>query len=83
LNGRHQLLVCTGDVNILDENISTMKTVEALVEASREVGLQVNTKDAKSMVVSRNQNAGKNHNLLIANECIENMVKFKYLGATI
>jgi hypothetical protein len=32
------------------------------------------------MLVSYHQNAGKNHNLLIANKSFENMAKFKYSG---
>jgi len=30
--------------------------------------------------MSRHQNVGQNHNLLIASESIENVAKFKYLG---
>jgi hypothetical protein len=44
LNGTHQLLVCTDDVNILDDNIYVIKkTSEVLLKVSREVGLEVNT----------------------------------------
>jgi hypothetical protein len=47
--------------NMLGKNIKAIKTTEALLEATREVGLEVNTEKAKYMVVSRHQNVGQNH----------------------
>jgi hypothetical protein len=41
LNGIHKLLVSVNHVNILNKNVVTVKT-QALLEASREVGLEVN-----------------------------------------
>jgi hypothetical protein len=42
LKGTHQLLVYTDDVNLLSDNINTMKkNTQTLVDVSKEVGLEV------------------------------------------
>jgi hypothetical protein len=43
MNGRHQLLAYVDDINIVGENIHTVrKGIEALLNASKEVGLELN-----------------------------------------
>jgi hypothetical protein len=81
LNGTHQLLVYVDDVNLLGDNIDTIqKNMEILIEASKEVGLEVNY---KYMLLSRRQNIGQNHDIKIADRCFENVEQFRYLGMTI
>jgi hypothetical protein len=53
------------------------------VIASKEMGLELNAEKTKYMVMSRNQNAGHNHNIKIDNKSFERMEEFKYLGATL
>jgi hypothetical protein len=54
LYGTHQLLVY---VNLLSESIDTMKkNTETLIDTSKEVGLEVNAKKTKYMLLSHHQN---------------------------
>jgi len=61
LNGTHQLLVYADYVNMLGGSVHTVKeNTEALVVAGKETGLEVNVDKTKYMVMSRDQNAGRN-----------------------
>ena len=51
--------------------------------ASKVTGLEVKADKTKYMVMSRNQNAGRNHNMKIDNSSFEKMEEFRYLGKTL
>jgi hypothetical protein len=68
LNGTHQLLAYVDHVNLLGDNIGTIeKYTETLIDASTEVGLEINVEKTKYMLLSRHQNAGQNRDIKIAN----------------
>jgi len=68
LNRIHQLLIYSDDVKILGGSVHTVKeNVEALVVASKEIGVEVNADETKHMVMSRDQNAGRSHSIKIEN----------------
>jgi hypothetical protein len=60
-NGTHQLLAYANDVNLLGDNIdTTKKNTETLIDASKEVGLEMNVEKTKYTLLSHHQNAGQN-----------------------
>ena len=84
LDGTHELLAYADDVNILRGSIHTLKeTAEALVAATREIGLEVIADKNKYMVMSRDQNAGRIHSVRTDNSTFERVEVFKYLGKTL
>ena len=87
LNGTHQLLVYADDVNtirILGGIIHAIKeNAEALIAASKEIGLEGNSDKNKYVVMSRDQNAGRNHYMKNDKGSFEKVEDFKYLGTTL
>jgi hypothetical protein len=67
LNGTHQLLAYSDDVNLLGDNIDTInKNTQTLIDASKEVGLEVNVEKTMYMLVTWDQNAGQTREIKIA-----------------
>jgi hypothetical protein len=54
LNGTHQLLAYADDMNLLGDNIDTInQNTEPLIDASKEVGLEISAVKTKYMLLSR------------------------------
>jgi hypothetical protein len=84
LNGTHQLLAYADDVNLLGDNIDTIKkNTETLIDVSKEVGLEINLEKTKYMLLSRHQNAGQNRDIKIGDRSFENVSQFRYLRTTV
>jgi len=69
-------LAYADDVNILAGSIHTLKeNAEALVAATREIGLEVSADKTKYMVMSGDQNVGRNHSVRTDNSTFERVEK--------
>jgi hypothetical protein len=66
-------------VNLLSDNIDTStiyENTQTLIDAGKEVGLEVNTEKTKYMLLSHHQNARQNHDIKLDNRCFENVAQF-------
>lgn len=82
-NGSYQLLVYSGDVNLLGYNRHIIKkNTEALLVPTKEVSPEVNTYKKKYMFLPHQKNTGQNDNIKIAIKLFENVAEFIYLGMT-
>ena len=70
-------MACSNSNTILGGSVDTVKkNAEALVAATKEIGLEVNAHKTKYMTVSRDQNAGRIHSMKIDNSFIERVQIF-------
>jgi hypothetical protein len=54
LNEIHQLLVYADDVNLLGDSVNTVRDIsQTLLQASRDIGLEINAEKTKYMIMSR------------------------------
>jgi hypothetical protein len=84
LNGTHQLLSYADYVNIVGENIDIIKkNTEAVLDPSKEVGLEGIPEKSKYMLMSCYQKTGQKHSVKIANRSFEDVAEFKYLGTAL
>ena len=84
LNGTHQLLAYADEVNILAGSIHTLReNEETLAAATREIGLEISADKTKYLVMSRDQNVGRNKGVRNNYITFERMEEFKYLGTTL
>jgi hypothetical protein len=73
LNGSHQLLAYADDVNLLGDNTDAIKkNMETFIDATKEVGLEINVEKTKYMLLSRHQTVRQNRDIKIANRSFEN-----------
>ena len=77
LNIMHQLLAYANCIH------TVQKSTEASVVTSKEASQAVSADRTKCVYMSCEQNAGQNYKGKRGNKECENVVKFRYLGATI
>jgi len=76
--------VVYADVRILVGSVLTIrKNADFLPVASKEGGLEANADKTKYMVMSRDQNAGRNHVIKNVNRAFERVEQFRCLGTTL
>jgi hypothetical protein len=81
LNGIHQYVANADYVNLLGKNIDTMKkNTETLIDASKEVGLEISVEKTKYVLLSRHKNVGQNRDIKIAIRLFENCVTVQIFG---
>jgi hypothetical protein len=60
-----------------------LSALRFIVDANKEVDLEVKSEKAKYTLLSRHQNARQNYDIKIANRCFENVTQLKYFGTRV
>jgi hypothetical protein len=77
-------LAYANDVNILGEKVATTQNnTEVLLDANKEVSLEVNLEKTKYLLTTRCKKAGQKRSIKIANRSFGDVAKFGYLGTTL
>jgi hypothetical protein len=72
------ILVYAEDIYLLGDSLSTIKeNTKTLLEASRDVGLEINSQKTKYKIMSRHLNSVKDQTVRIPNESFEIVATFK------
>jgi hypothetical protein len=84
LNGTRQLLAYADDVNLLGDNIDTVKkNMETVIDDSKEFCLEINVDKTEYMMLSRLQNVGQNRRKTNSKQMIRKCVTVQIFGATV
>ena len=74
-------MVHADDVNMLGGSVRTIKrNAEAIVVASKEIGLEVNTDKTEYIVMSGDKIAGRSHNMMNDNSTLGSVEQFRYFA---
>ena len=65
LNGKRQVFVYADDVNMLGENLQTVReNTEISINIRKDIGLGVNFEKTKYVITSHHQNVAQNQNIV-------------------
>jgi hypothetical protein len=72
LNGRLQFLAYADDGNLLGDNIDIInENTETIIDANKEVGLEINLEKTMYILLPHHLNAGQNQGIKVTNRSFE------------
>ena len=82
MNGTHQVLAYTDDVNLICDDIRTIeRSADVLLNACKDIGLAVNTGKTNYMAIGRHRGMMANAHIKIGSYFYEKVKNFKFLGS--